>query len=33
MKSKIYYLAVPLLAALAMCISIWGPEALATVTR
>ena len=29
MKSKIYYLAVPLLVALAMCISIWGPEALA----
>ena len=29
MKSKIYYLAVPLLAAAAMFISIWGPEALA----
>lgn len=29
MKSKIYYLAVPLLAALAMVVSIWGPEALA----
>lgn len=29
MKSKIYYLAVPLLAAFAMVISIWGPEALA----
>ena len=29
MKSKIYYLAVPLLATLAMFISIWGPEALA----
>lgn len=29
MKSKIYYLAVPLLAAFAMFISIWGPEALA----
>lgn len=29
MKNKVYYLAVPLLAALAMFISIWGPEALA----
>lgn len=29
MKSKIYYLAVPLLATLAMFISIWGPETLA----
>lgn len=29
MKNKVYYLAVPLLAALAMLISIWGPEALA----
>lgn len=29
MKNKIYYLAVPLLAAFAMFISIWGPEALA----
>ncbi len=29
MKSKIYYLAVPLLVAFAMIISIWGPEALA----
>lgn len=29
MKSKIYYLAVPMLAAAAMFISIWGPEALA----
>ena len=29
MKSKIYYLVVPLLAAFAMFISIWGPEALA----
>lgn len=29
MKSKIYYLAFPLLAVLAMYISIWGPEALA----
>lgn len=29
MKSKIYYLAFPLLAAVAMYISIWGPEALA----
>ena len=29
MKNKVYYLAAPLLAALAMFISIWGPEALA----
>lgn len=29
MKSKIYYLAVPLLATLAMFISMWGPETLA----
>lgn len=29
MKSKVYYLAFPALAALAMFISIWGPEALA----
>lgn len=29
MKNKVYYLAVPLLAAAAMFISIWGPEALA----
>lgn len=29
MKNKVYYLAVPFLAALAMFISIWGPEALA----
>ena len=29
MESKIYYLAVPLLATLAMFISIWGPETLA----
>ena len=29
MKSKIYYLAFLILAALAMIISIWGPEALA----
>ena len=28
MKNKVYYLAAPLLAALAMFISIWGPEAL-----
>ncbi len=29
MKSKIYYLTFPLLAAFAMIVSIWGPEALA----
>ena len=29
MKNKVYYLAAPLLAALAMFISIWGPETLA----
>lgn len=29
MKSKIYYLAFPVLAAFAMVLSIWGPEALA----
>lgn len=29
MKNKVYYLAFPLLAAFAMFISIWGPEALA----
>ncbi|MDE6601520.1 MAG: hypothetical protein K2N39_04805 [Lachnospiraceae bacterium] len=29
MKNKVYYLAFPLLAAFAMLISIWGPEALA----
>ncbi len=29
MKNKVYYLAVPLLATLAMFISIWGPETLA----
>lgn len=29
MRNKVYYLAVPLLAALAMVVSIWGPEALA----
>ncbi len=29
MKNQVYYLAVPLLAALAMFVSIWGPEALA----
>lgn len=29
MKNRVYYLTVPVLAAAAMCISIWGPEALA----
>lgn len=29
MKNRVYYLAVPVLAAAAMCISIWGPETLA----